>query len=157
MRRCCRSPAAQGAPDCRVECWCRRGFRIHPLFAALARHDYAQFAEAQLAERQAASMPPATHQALMTAEARTMEAALDFLRTAREQALNEFAAAASRVRLFDPVPMSLQRLAGVSRAQLLIEADHRAQLHTLLGAWLAAVRNRRTALRWNIEVDPLEL
>ena len=63
-------------------------FPGHPLFAALARHDYAQFAQAQLAERQAARMPPATYQALMTAEARTMEAALDFLRAARDQARN---------------------------------------------------------------------
>lgn len=132
-------------------------FPGHPLFAALARHDYAQFAQSQLTEREAARMPPATHQALMTAEARTMEAALDFLRTARDQALQQFAVAASHVRLFDPVPMSLQRLAGVSRAQLLIEADQRTQLHALLGAWLAALRDKRTALRWNIEVDPLEL
>ena len=121
-------------------------FPAHPLFAALARHDYAQFAEAQLAERQAARMPPVTHQALMTAEARTMEAALDFLRAARDQALQQFAAAASHVRLFDPVPMSLQRLAGVSRAQLLIEADQRTQLHTLLSGWLAALREKRTRI-----------
>ena len=132
-------------------------FPGHPLFSALARHDYSQFAEAQLAERQAARMPPATHQALMTAEARTMQMAGDFLRSARELALQNFAAAASHVRLFDPVPMSLQRLAGVSRAQLLIEADHRAQLHTLLSGWLTALRAKRTPLRWNIEVDPLEL
>jgi primosomal protein N' (replication factor Y) len=93
----------------------------------------------------------------MTAEARTMEAALNFLRAARDQALQQFGVAASHVRLFDPVPMSLQRLAGVSRAQLLIEADQRTQLHTLLSAWLAALRDKRTPLRWNIEVDPLEL
>ena len=132
-------------------------FPTHPLFAALGRHDYAQFAQAQLTERQAAHMPPATYQALMTAEARTMGAALDFLRAARDQALQQFAVAASHVRVFDPVPMSLQRVAGVSRAQLLIEADQRTQLHTLLGAWLAALRDKRTALRWNIEIDPLEL
>ena len=132
-------------------------FPAHPLFAALARHDYAHFAQAQLAEREAARMPPATHQALLTAEARTMEAALEFLRAARDQALQQFAAAAAHIRLFDPVPMSLQRLAGVSRAQLLIEADQRAPLHALLGGWLKALREKRTALRWNIEVDPLEL
>jgi primosomal protein N' (replication factor Y) len=131
-------------------------FPAHPLFTALARHDYAQFAQAQLTEREAARMPPITHQALLTAEARTMEAALEFLRTARDQALQQFASA-SHVRLFDPVPMSLQRLAGVSRAQLLIEGDHRAQLHALLGAWLTALRNKRSRLRWNVEVDPLEL
>ena len=121
-------------------------FPSHPLFAALARHDYAQFAQAQLAERARGAHAAATHQALMTAEARTMEAALEFLRTARDQALRQFAEAASHVRLFDPVPMSLQRLAGVSRAQLLIEADQRAQLHALLSAWLAALREKRAAI-----------
>ena len=132
-------------------------FASHALFAALARHDYAQFAQAQLAEREAARMPPITYQALLTAEARTMDAALQFLRNARDRARADFAKAASHVRLFDPVPMSLQRLAGVSRAQLLIEADQRAQLHALLGIWLAALREKRASLRWNIEVDPLEL
>ena len=72
-----------------------------------------------------------------------MEAALEFLRAARDKALAQFAAAASHVRLFDPVPMSLQRLA-VSRAQLLIEADQRTQLHALLGGWLTALREKRS-------------
>ena len=132
-------------------------FASHALFAALARHDYAQFAQAQLAEREAARMPPITYQALLTAEARTMDAALEFLRKARDQAVGHFAQAASHIRMFDPVPMSLQRLAGVSRAQLLIEADQRAQLHALLGTWLAALREKRASVRWNIEVDPLVL
>ena len=86
-----------------------------------------------------------------------MDAALEFLRKARDQAVDRFAEPASRIRLFDPVPMSLQRLAGVSRAQLLIEADQRAQLHALLNVWLAALREKRASIRWNIEVDPLEL
>ncbi len=132
-------------------------FAGHPLFAALVRRDYAQFAEAQLAERAAAHMPPLTHQALLTAEARTMDAALGFLRKARMAALPELTAGAWNVRLFDPVPMALQRLAGVSRAQLLIEADQRTHLHAWLGAWLATLRAQRTAVRWNIEVDPMEL
>lgn len=132
-------------------------FVQHPLFAALARHDYAQFAQAQLAERMAARMPPATHQALLTAEARTMETALGFLRKARAAALPDAAEVAPNVRLFDPVPMTLQRLAGVARAQLLIEADQRTHLHALLAAWLAELRAQRTAVRWNIEVDPIEL
>ena len=132
-------------------------FPAHPLFAALARHDYAQFAEAQLAERAAARMPPTTHQALLTAEARTMNAALEFLRSACAAALPSEFRYPGNVRLFDPVPMPLQRLAGVSRAQLLVEADQRSQLHAFLGAWLATLRAQRTAVRWKIEVDPLEL
>ncbi|MGH6611840.1 MAG: replication restart helicase PriA, partial [Burkholderiaceae bacterium] len=127
-------------------------FASHPLFAALVRHDYAQFAQAQLAERAAARMPPLTHQALLTAEARSMESALGFLRSARASAPST-----QTVRLFDPVPMTLQRLAGVARAQLLLEADRRADLHALLDDWLEKLRAQRTSVRWNIEVDPTEL
>jgi len=127
-------------------------FPAHPLFAALARHDYAAFADAQLAERRAAGMPPYTHQALLTAEARTMEAALSFLRDARERA-----PAAESIRMFDPVPMALQKLAGVERAQLLVEADRRAPLQAFLRSWLAELRSRRARVRWQIEVDPQEI
>jgi primosomal protein N' (replication factor Y) len=127
-------------------------FPAHPLFAALARHDYAAFADGQLAERRAASMPPYTHQALLTAEARTMEAALGFLREARAQApVND------DVRVFDPVPMALQRLAGVERAQLLVEADHRGPLQAFLRTWIDGLRAKRSRIRWQVEVDPQEI
>jgi primosomal protein N' (replication factor Y) (superfamily II helicase) len=53
--------------------------------------------------------------------------------------------------------MALQRLAGVARAQLLIEADRRADLHALLSPWLDTLRAKRTSVRWGIEVDPAEL
>jgi len=132
-------------------------FPSHPLFAALQRHDYAQFAETQLAERAAARMPPFTYQALLTAEARSMESALAFLRAAHEEAAEALDAADSVVRLFDPVPMTLQQIAGVARAQLLIESDQRPQLHAFLRRWLTALRARRASPRWNIEVDPLQL
>jgi len=132
-------------------------FASHPLFAALAKHDYAQFAEAQLAEREAARMPPVTHQALLTAEARSMDGALEFLRNAHDAAARELSATGTAVRLFDPVPMALQRVAGVTRAQLLVEADQRSHLKALLGPWLAGLRAKRTSVRWNIEVDPLQL
>jgi primosomal protein N' (replication factor Y) len=127
-------------------------FPAHPLFAALARHDYAAFADGQLAERRSANMPPYTHQALLSAEARTMEAALGFLREAREAAPDDV-----EVRVFDPVPMALQRLAGVERAQLLVEADRRGPLQTFLRAWIEGLRARRGRVRWQIEVDPQEI
>ena len=127
-------------------------FVSHPLFAALARRDYARFAQDQLNERAAARMPPLTHQALLTAQARTMESALAFLRAARARA-----PVSRAVRVFDPVPMALQRLAGVARAQLLIESDRRKDLHAVLSVWLDTLRAQRTSIRWAIEVDPIEL
>jgi primosomal protein N' (replication factor Y) len=127
-------------------------FPAHPLFAALARHDYAAFADGQLAERRAASMPPFTHQALLTAEARTMDGALGFLREARADAPSS-----DDVRVFDPVPMALQKLAGAERAQLLVEADRRAPLQAFLRDWLEGLRAKRSRIRWQIEVDPQEI
>jgi primosomal protein N' (replication factor Y) len=127
-------------------------FPAHPLFAALARHDYAAFADGQLAERRAANMPPFTHQALLTAEARTMDGALGFLREARAEAPSN-----DEVRVFDPVPMALQKLAGAERAQLLVEADRRGPLQAFLRDWLEGLRAKRSRIRWQVEVDPQEI
>jgi primosomal protein N' (replication factor Y) len=123
----------------------------HPLFAALAKHDYAAFADAVLAERARAGMPPATYQALLTAEARTLDAALAFLRAAAEHA------PAGAVTLYDPVPMALVRRAGIERAQLLAEAAHRPALQSFLREWLRGLRASKSRVRWQIEVDPAEI
>jgi len=132
-------------------------FAQHPLFEALRRMDYAGFARSQLAERKAAGMPPFMHQALLTAQAKSLDAALAFL--ARARALGR--AEATSVSLYDPVPMPLARLSGVSRAQMLIEATRRSDLQTFLRRWLAELRGAEFSVgarvRWQIEVDPQEI
>lgn len=127
-------------------------FVTHPLFTALVRQDYAAFADALLAERCRAGMPPESHQALLTAEARRIDDALAFLRSAVA-----LAQPPADVRVYDPVPMALARRAGVERAQLLVESSHRATLHSFLRPWLHAVRARKTSMRWQIEIDPAEI
>jgi primosomal protein N' (replication factor Y) len=126
----------------------------HPLFGALARQSFEAFAQEQIEERRAARMPPFVHHALLTAAARTMEQAIDFLRRCRE--LHEGLAQSAAVTVFDAVPMPLARLASESRGQLLVEAPRRADLHAFLNAWLPLLRDmgNRGVLRWAIEVDP---
>jgi primosomal protein N' (replication factor Y) len=124
----------------------------HPLFAALVRQDYAAFADALLAQRERAGMPPATHQALLTAEASTLQAATDFLRRAVE-----LAGAPAAVTLYDPVPMAMVRRAGIERAQLLVEAAQRGPLQAFLRSWLRELRSQKSRVRWHIEVDPAEI
>jgi primosomal protein N' (replication factor Y) len=132
-------------------------FPAHPLFAALARHDYAEFARTELAERRSAKMPPFVYQALLTAHARTLEAALEFLRECRRMGLP--AAQAQSVELYEAVPMPLARLASESRAQLLIESTRRRALHAFLDTWLAELRRLRPrgGLRWRLEMDPMSI
>ncbi|MDR2186992.1 MAG: primosomal protein N' [Azonexus sp.] len=130
-------------------------FPDHPLFAALAAHDYAAFADSQLRERQQAGFPPYAFQAILRAEAPQMTDAITFLQAAA--ALPEVARHGA-VQLYDPVPMRLARLANLERGQLLAESASRPALQTFLPAWRAAIESIKTPakLRWHLEVDPLE-
>ena len=69
--------------------------------------------------------------------------------------------AAEGVRAYDPVPMTLTRLANIERAQLLVESASRAVLQAFLPRWTAAlgVRGavRARGVRWHLEVDPLDI
>ena len=53
--------------------------------------------------------------------------------------------------------MTVTRVAGVERAQLLIECASRAQLQAFLKPWLAALRKQKSRLRWSLEVDPVDI
>ncbi|ATE61921.1 primosomal protein N' [Thauera sinica] len=131
-------------------------YPAHPLYQHLARHDFDAFARMALQERRAAGFPPFTHQAMLRADAPALDDAVEFLRHARRLAEER---APAGLRLYDPVPMRLTRLARRERAQLLVEADHRGPLQTFLADWVALLYRQRTAreLRWQIDVDPLDV
>ncbi|MCK2097055.1 primosomal protein N' [Thauera aromatica] len=131
-------------------------YPAHPLYQQLARHDFDAFARMALQERRSAGFPPFTHQAMLRADAPALDDAVDFLRHARRLAEEH---APEGLRLYDPVPMRLTRLARRERAQLLIEADQRGVLQGFLAGWVALLYRQRTAreLRWQLDVDPLEV
>jgi primosomal protein N' (replication factor Y) len=146
-------------------------FPDHPLFDYLSRHDFAGFADVQLAERREVGLPPYRFQVLLRAEAATQAEALAFLAQAKRlgeslqssvtpQGLARATAdslSGDAVSLLDPVPMAMSRLAGRERAQLLVEANSRRPLHAFLRAWLPALRELRSPARWQLDVDPLEI
>ncbi|AMM25152.1 replication restart helicase PriA [Variovorax sp. PAMC 28711] len=150
--------AAQGS---RAEMWVQTSHPQHPLFAALRRHDYAAFAQSELAERRAAGMPPFAFQALIRADARTQDAAQAFL-TAASTAADRLEGA-ERVTRYPAVPLAVQRVANVERAQMLVESGSRAALQRLLAGWQPVLHAlRRTpegkgVIRWLIDVDPQQI
>ncbi|MEO7007626.1 MAG: primosomal protein N' [Caldimonas sp.] len=147
----------------RSEMWVQTWHPAHPLYQALARHDYAAFAESQLKERESAGLPPWSHLAMLRAEARSAEAARDFLRAAAEHAAALHGAEA--IAVYPPVPMAIARIANVERMQMLVESNSRAALQRFLAQWLPALhelrRHRKEAerriLRWAVDVDPLSI
>ncbi len=138
----------------------------HPLFEALKRHDYPAFAANELVERTTAGLPPMSHQALLRADARDQALAQGFL-TAARQTLEVWLAQETgghevleQVSLYPAVPMSLQRVADVERAQMLIESPSRKHLHRVLSRLqevLHTLRNEpahKGVIRWLVDVDP---
>jgi primosomal protein N' (replication factor Y) len=158
--------AAQSAQS---EMWVQTFHPKHDVFAALKKHDYPAFAASQLTEREQAGLPPWSFQALLRADARSQEVAQAFLNAARQalQAQGDedpgFADMLSQVSLYPAVPMSIQRVANVERAQMLIESPSRmalqkvlAQLHPVLHAQ-RAVPAHKGLIRWLVDVDPLAI
>jgi primosomal protein N' (replication factor Y) len=131
-------------------------YPMHPLYLHLGKHDFDAFARMALQERRSAGFPPFTHQAMLRADAPALEDAVEFLRHARRLAEER---APEGLRLYDPVPMRMTRLARRERAQLLIEADQRGLLQAFLADWMAVLYGQRTAreLRWQLDVDPLDV
>ena len=163
LMQACGRAGRQASQSGRSQMWVQTLHLGHPLFASLKRHDYAGFAQDELRHRQAAGLPPFGHAALLRAEARTQEAAQEFLRAVAEAAVQAGLPGGQRVVLYPAVPMSLQRLANVERAQMLLESASRPALQQFLAAWqplLAQVRAQaahRGLIRWAIDVDPLSI
>lgn len=123
----------------------------HPLYRALMNQDYTGFAASVLEERRSAGLPPFVFQALLRAEAKTLNKALEFLTAAKTLLSHE------GIVINDPVPMTITRVAGVERGQLLLESPSRAALQVFLKPWLQALRETKSRLRWSLEVDPVDI
>jgi primosomal protein N' (replication factor Y) len=142
------------------EMWLQTWHPQHPLYAALRAHDFAAFAASQLRERESAGLPPYSSLALLRAEARSAQAAADFLHAAAVAAA--LLPESEGVMVYPPVPPPVARVAGVERMQMLVESRSRVALQRLLGRWLPALQTlrhqdkaHRAVLRWAVDVDPL--
>ncbi len=128
----------------------------HPLFDALKAHDYENFARHEMQARKDARMPPFSHQATIRADHKKLANCLQFLSTARE--LGEpLVDADNPVFMCDPVPLTVVRVGGIERAQMLIESESRPALHRFLTQWLAQLHALPGSVRWFLEVDPVDL
>jgi primosomal protein N' (replication factor Y) (superfamily II helicase) len=128
----------------------------HPLFDALKAHDYETFASHEMQARKDARMPPFSYQATIRADHKKLANCLQFLATARE--LGEpLIDSGNPVFICDPVPLTVVRVGGIERAQMLIESESRPALHRFLTQWLALLQELPGSVRWFLEVDPVDL
>jgi primosomal protein N' (replication factor Y) len=125
----------------------------HPLLQTLLAGGYPAFAQAALAERQAAGLPPATAMALLRAEAVDRTTPMGFLTAAADQAPDN-----PGVECIGPYPAPMERRAGRYRAQLMVQAVERRHLQGFLDGWLPRLATMPSArrVRWSVDVDPAE-
>jgi primosomal protein N' (replication factor Y) len=130
-------------------------FPQHPIYASLAGNDFAAFADSLLKERRSAGFPPYVFQAILRAEAHRESDMWSYLKGAAHKASGT---ADNSITLYDPVPSPVSRIAGRFRGQLLIQASSRPSLRRFLSRWHPLLEEDRPgAVRWVLDVDPVEL
>ncbi len=140
----------------------------HEGLQTLLRDGYGAFAQALLAERRLAGLPPYAYQATLRAEAGERTLVLTFLEAARDlwgpatgDAVSSVArspSAGAPGAVFGPFPAMMERRGGRLRWYLLLQAERRQDLQAGLDAFLPRVRALEAArrVRWAIDLDPQE-
>ena len=143
-----------GRADRPGEVWLQTHHPDNALLHTLVNGGYHAFADAELAQREAAGFPPFAHLALIRAEARQVEHANAFLATVKRAVPD-----ASPVECYGPMPAPMPRRAGFQRTQLLLSATQRRALHGLLDTLMPQVYPLPQArrVRWSLDVDPMDL
>lgn len=129
-------------------------FPEHALFNALRVQDYVSYANTLLEEREQVQFPPYVFMALLRAEANDFALVQQFLQHAFELARN----LTNDVLVYDPVRPQMERLKGMERGHVLMQASHRPALQRLLKHLCAQLRGLPIAakVRWAVDVNPLE-
>ena len=120
----------------------------HPVLIALAAGDRDGFVEAEMAEREAASLPPYGRLAALILSGEDA-AAVERL----AQALAQNIPNAERLEVYGPADAPLGLIRGRRRKRLLVRADRDVDLQGFLRAWLARVKVPGS-VRLTVDVDP---
>ncbi|MFA4950222.1 primosomal protein N' [Brevundimonas sp.] len=120
----------------------------HPVLMALAAGDRDAFVEAELAEREAGSLPPYGRLAAIILSSENPQAVEKVARDLAENIPN-----AERLEVYGPADAPLALVRGRRRKRLLVRADRDVDLQGFLRAWLARVKVPGS-VRLSVDVDP---
>ena len=134
-----------------------------PVFQYLLRHDVDGFLAFTASEREEAKLPPYSYQALIHAESKSLEKAIQFLSGLKAR-MKTRGMVTKELKVYDPVPKPVMRVAGTERAQLLVESANRKALQEALEMIDQELRqdsqgriSKTSRIRWLIERDPITI
>ena len=120
----------------------------HPVLQALAAGDRDGFVDAEMAEREAASLPPYGRLAAIILSGENPQAVEKVARDLAENIPN-----AERLEVYGPADAPLALVRGRRRKRLLVRADRDVDLQGFLRVWLSRVKVP-ASVRLNVDVDP---
>jgi primosomal protein N' (replication factor Y) len=134
-----------------------------PVFQFLLRHDVDGFLAFTASEREEAKLPPYSYQALIHAEGKSLDKAIQFLSELKAR-IKARGMITKELKVYDPVPKPVMRVAGSERAQLLIESSNRKALQEALEMIDQELRqdstgriSKNSRIRWLVERDPIAI
>jgi primosomal protein N' (replication factor Y) (superfamily II helicase) len=130
----------------------------HPLVKTLATQGYQAFAEMILQERRMTQLPPFRFLALLRAESKRPENALNFLTLAHQEA-KILCAASPQLHYLGPLPAMIEKRGDRFRYQLQFNAAQRKPLQQLLTELTQKLEAHALSkrIRWSVDVDPVEM
>lgn len=130
----------------------------HPMLQLLLNSGYKALAQQLLQERADTHLPPVSYMAILRAESKRIESAIDFLNLALSKAKQIYPPSPNHQYL-GPIPALMERRNDRFRYQLQIKCSSRNDLQNLLkGLFLELEGNALTnRTRWSIDVDPQDM
>lgn len=127
----------------------------HPLLTTLIYKGYHDFLELLLQERKQTKLPPFSYQVLIRGEAKNPQTANNFLTEIKQLIIGQNQTA----NCLGPIPAPMEKRQGFYRAQLLLQADNRKILQSILQIITPKIEALKLArsTRWSIDVDPLDM
>ncbi len=121
----------------------------HEVFHALLKHDYADYADTLLAERQSFQLPPYRATATVKASALDKSLLLDYLR-AVNTTLTENCAV---IEVLGPVPLAVEKVRNRFRAQLWLSAEDKPTLQKVLPLLMKITKHYDKSNRFQTIID----
>lgn len=130
----------------------------HPNIQSLIKEGYHRYARRLLHERQVSGLPPYRYLALLRAESKRAENAIELLKTARQLAQQQFPPS-RKLSYLGPIPALMEKKKDRYCFQLHISSEQRPLLQRLLQQLCVALEAHPAArrARWSVDVDPQDM
>jgi primosomal protein N' (replication factor Y) len=131
----------------------------HPLLQTLIEKGYTPFADHLLLERRATALPPFSYQVLIRSETKINTQSFNFLKQLKDIAQQSIHKNNLSLQILGPVTAPMEKKDGKYRCQLLLQANKRNALQSLMADLICYLEENSPprSVRWSLDVDPIDM